>query len=204
MTPSTTQSATSGTAGGSRSRTSGSRSTGRWARVAGSRRAINSHPLSDPLPQHLAHPCPVIWPDGRQEIFDLTPQDGSTLFAPLIRGRLHAAALARPRRSCRRDTRCRSSATATCTAVASARAASMTRSASALPPTTAPSTCSIGLGLVSATDRLGNTLTVRPRGQVVARPSIVFDARLPRPDHGISRRGPRARRSIYGYDASGA
>jgi len=149
------------------------------------------------------HTVTVVWPDGHQEIFDLTPANGSTFFRPLT----EAAFTGRAR------------TTSTLQADGDTSLSYYDDgnlygggfgSGGIYDPQRFRLTAKDGTvyvldrtsGLVSATDRSGNTLTVSSTGMLSSRgPSITFT----RDAQGRITKvvGPEEETELYGYDAAG-
>ena len=149
------------------------------------------------------HTVTVVWPDGHQEIFDLAPANGSTFFAPLTA----SAFTGRPR---------------TTSTLQAADDTSLSYfgdgnlygggfgSGGIFDPQRFRLTAKDGTvylldrtsGLVSSTDRSGNTLTVTPNGITSSRgPSITFERDAQGRITKVT--GPETETLLYTYDPAG-
>ena len=101
------------------------------------------------------HFVTVTWPDGRNEVFDLTPGEGSTFFSGLTTAEFTGRASTDSRLSA---TTASSSPTATSLAASSAPAASTTRRFG-LTDESGTKYHLLGVGLLEIVDRTGNPIT---------------------------------------------
>ena len=149
------------------------------------------------------HFATVVWPDGRQEIFDFQPQDGSTFFAPLTA----AGFKGRPNTTSKLEVDGDNSLTflGDGNLYGGAFGSGGIFDAQRFRLTDSHGTVYVldrTLGLMSSTDRNGNTLTVTPSGVTSSLgPTIAFTRD---PQGRITKiTGPAAETITYVYNAAG-